>query len=615
MAEAIVSTILELLTSLAIEKASEAWSLVKGVEEEVERLKSNFEALRYELEDAEERQYVEKRVKHWLDRFKEVSYDMEDVLEDWKFAFHKLQTTGDAGVFESASTSTSSPKCWKLKVPRFFLCFSSDNSHVVSRYGIASRIKEINEQVDQIVKDREKFGLVRRELWQPPKRQDTTSFADVSKLHGRDRVKKDIIEALLDEVGTSEEVISCNKIPTIAIVGVGGLGKTALAQMVYNDPRIQTHFQHKIWIAFSGSNKDEKKFEDIGREIAKKCKDKGEEYFDCLAALSFFQNFNRSHRGRIVSCQMHDVIHDFLLFLTKSEFVEKEVKSTEDLRLDFYSKKARHIRLVIAEGIDFPISISGIERLRSLGMVMNRECNITSEALRNLFRVSRRLRLLQFGFEFGFILRRGYVTEEIPDEIGKLFHLRYLGLQKILIKKLPESICQLCNLETLDLRWCYSLETLPDGIGKLINLRYLYTRGCNSLSFYPKGIGRLTSLVGLTDITVRVDRNDTQEFSIGDFENLKLLHGHLYVELVGVGAIDKKEVERAKLHDKEHLKGLHIKNRDVDHTEKRYILQALTPLFNLEVVFGDIREEKEKKIQIALMVQKAALQCIAAADR
>ncbi|KAK6288949.1 hypothetical protein POUND7_000490 [Theobroma cacao] len=94
MAEAIVSAILLELAAIAIENAREEWRLVTGVDKEVERLKSNLEAIQCELEDAEEKQFINKRVQHWLDRFKQVAYDMEDVLDDWKTALDKLQTDG-----------------------------------------------------------------------------------------------------------------------------------------------------------------------------------------------------------------------------------------------------------------------------------------------------------------------------------------------------------------------------------------------------------------------------------------------------------------------------------------------------------------------------------------
>jgi disease resistance protein RPM1 len=42
--------------------------------------------------------------------------------------------------------------------------------------------------------------------------------------------------------------------------------------------------------------------------------------------------------------------------------------------------------------------------------------------------------------------------DELPDELFKLFNLRYLSLRGTLVKELPKSIGRLLNLQTLDIR-------------------------------------------------------------------------------------------------------------------------------------------------------------------
>ncbi|TYI35956.1 hypothetical protein ES332_A03G110200v1 [Gossypium tomentosum] len=96
------------MTAITIDKAIEAWSLVQSAEKEVKRLETNFKAHRLELEDAEEKEYVDKRVKLWLDKFRYVSYDMEDVLDEWETTVQQLQTD---------PSSSASVRNWKDEQP------------------------------------------------------------------------------------------------------------------------------------------------------------------------------------------------------------------------------------------------------------------------------------------------------------------------------------------------------------------------------------------------------------------------------------------------------------------------------------------------------------------
>ncbi|XP_039046059.1 putative disease resistance protein RGA3 [Hibiscus syriacus] len=801
MAEAIVTVILEQLAAITIDKAREAWSLVRGAEDEVKRLESNFKALQLELEDAEEREYQDKRVKHWLDKFRDVSYDMEDVLDDWETAVRQLQRDGG-----------SVPK-WK--VCPFLSCFSS-GSQTVMRYGIATKIKGINEQLDQIVNDKVRFELIKKEHKEHKRPLETTSFADVSELVGRDAVKEDIISVLLCEE-------RCRNIPTITVVGMGGTGKTALAQLVYNDSRIQTHFSKTIWVcasdpfdqsqiarailadldidafvslntptlqnvlrtitdklkavkflfvfddvwtdrdrdweplkaafkygmpgswilvttrnesvarqmessrvvpvellpekmcwlilaqkAFIGRNQVScESLEHIGKEIAKKCgglplaartlggllqnkrgidewqnvlnsviwksgfgkeifsplslsyydlpspirrclsycaifpisytinKDeliqhwmaqgylnsdenvrrelKGKEYFEYLTTRSFFQDFQKDAQGNIISCKMHDLIHEYVQFLSEDRFVTEEVVGNSTL--DLSSRKVRHLRLVIRNCKSSPLCIYGIEKLRSL--VVASDDKTSGDALHDLLSRSKLLRLLEFD---SFHL----LPEEIVRGMDNLIHLRYLSLISCSgLVNLPEAVCELISLLSLNLRDCLNLEKLAVGIGKLINLRCLLIKDCPRLTYYSKGISNLTSLETLSGIKMRIDQSDGDELSIGDLENLDLLGGNLSVELMG-DEIDLNEAKRAKLNKKIHLKRMDVWISSGNIKEEE-VLQALNPPSNFPVVLFDYRKwfnsndacikrlMVKENIRVALYVQTAALQFIDAA--
>ncbi|PNY00065.1 NBS-containing resistance-like protein [Trifolium pratense] len=95
------------------------------------------------------------------------------------------------------------------------------------------------------------------------------------------------------------------------------------------------------------------------------------------------------------------------------------------------------------------------------------------------------------------------LLSSIPDDLGNLFHLRYLNLNSTKVKVLPRSIGKLVNLETLDLRQT-KVHELPREINKLTKLRLLlaYYRKYGLYSIFnfttgvqmQEGIGCLKSL-------------------------------------------------------------------------------------------------------------------------
>jgi predicted AAA+ superfamily ATPase len=81
--------------------------------------------------------------------------------------------------------------------------------------------------------------------WKPSERLPTTSLVDESGIFGRDDDKEEIIKSLLLDIDCG------NQVPIVSIVGLGGMGKTTLAQLVYNDQRIKENFEHRAWVYVS----------------------------------------------------------------------------------------------------------------------------------------------------------------------------------------------------------------------------------------------------------------------------------------------------------------------------------------------------------------------------
>ncbi|XP_034200170.1 putative disease resistance protein RGA4 isoform X2 [Prunus dulcis] len=91
MAEAMVSVLLEQLASITRKQIEEEVSLVVNVDQEVENLIFHLNAVKAVLQDAEERQVHEANVRNWLHNLEDVSYGINDVLDEWNTEILKHQ--------------------------------------------------------------------------------------------------------------------------------------------------------------------------------------------------------------------------------------------------------------------------------------------------------------------------------------------------------------------------------------------------------------------------------------------------------------------------------------------------------------------------------------------
>nr|XP_011466043.1 PREDICTED: putative disease resistance protein RGA4 [Fragaria vesca subsp. vesca] len=722
MSEALVSFLVQQLGSILFQQVEQNVRLVVNVKKEVINLTLNLETIQDVLADAERRQVKEANVRRWLNNLKEVSFEIDDVVDEWRYEILKQQ-------IEKQGENAIIPKkkvCFSI--PMHCLCNSQVNQ-IIFRRDIAVRIKELNEKLALIHEQRKFYNFHRNETEiEQPARLKSFSIVDKSGTFGRDYEMNKLVSQLVSE--NSEE----RKKPlVISIVGLGGIGKTTLAQLAYNDDMVKDCFHTRIWVCvsepfvqiavakaileslkvvvpnsdeletyvqhisnsiegrkfllvlddvwdsdhrkwepflttllcgasgsrilvttriaqvasamgttsgntirlqelseetcqslfyhiafFDGERKESEKFKDIGNKIVKRCKglplaaktlgslmrykntieqwvdvlnskiweiqeveqqvfqplllsyydleplskrcllycatfpkdyeiykDKlielwmsqdylevkegnkerkivGQRCFENLVMRSFFQDFTEDWMGNIFRCKMHDIVHDFVQYLTKDECFSMVVKGGNE-RMELPGDEIRHLSLMFAPEGPFPVSFLNCKSLRTLTCFESKLACIGVELISQL----KSLRSLNLS-------KKSII--EVPKEIGGLIHLRYLDLSdNDKLKELPDSLCDLYNLQTLRLVECSQLVKLPDeeAMRKLTKLKHLYVYGCFRLKL--KGIRGLTGLQELDEFHINgykgADNEGTSKLE--DLKDLHQLEGSLSISHLG----------------------------------------------------------------------------------
>ncbi|KAL0907378.1 hypothetical protein M5K25_021784 [Dendrobium thyrsiflorum] len=217
--------------------------------EDLSRLSRMLRRIQSVLNDAENREINEKAIQLWLSELREVAYYAEDILDQYDYQVLKTQLEG------MTATSKAKPSLKRKQLDDddiygYQVSLPPSNSiKIPISCDMATRITEIIKKFDEIANDREALTLKEEDAPRRPyfndvmKRPPSSSHVHESDIVGRKKEKREIIQLLMSH-SEKENIV-------IPIVGMGGAGKTTLAQLVYNDPVVCQHFFPKVWVCVS----------------------------------------------------------------------------------------------------------------------------------------------------------------------------------------------------------------------------------------------------------------------------------------------------------------------------------------------------------------------------
>ncbi|GLJ19199.1 hypothetical protein SUGI_0344910 [Cryptomeria japonica] len=222
MAGAIAQGVIGKVTEMIVQQAAQEAALVINFSRDFAWLKEEFTIISDCLAYADSRAVQEKPIKTWLQRVRDVAWDAEDIVE------------------ECAIRSLYTRSCVCNPDELFF------------RYKMGKRIQEVKERIRSITEAGNQLKLFSDLVPSPSEQPSSASAAGGRGWKGNSLPPRDshpvAIESKIQHLTT---LMDESTVPIIAVVGMGGAGKTFLLQNMFH--RIRQRYEHSIWLSISQS--------------------------------------------------------------------------------------------------------------------------------------------------------------------------------------------------------------------------------------------------------------------------------------------------------------------------------------------------------------------------
>ncbi|XP_047969936.1 putative disease resistance protein RGA3 [Salvia hispanica] len=527
---------IEVLLQNLIDVLKEDYFLLQGLDDDVQQLQTTLGIIQAYLNDAANKS-ITPDVKIWLRELEDVAFKTDNVLDE--LSYHLLHK-----------------KVKKMKTPtakdKMLSCFSAC-SDMSRRLTMARTIKHINTTFESMNTKATGLGLQSKILSAPVAAH--TSIETNSVMHDPIFVGRD------DEV--SEVADKLTRIPQdqtisiVALVGMGGMGKTTLTRRVFNHERLKK-FGSNIWVHVSQTFDPIGLYNKIHSILASTTGDRVERVEHEETILNKLREVLRSKTYLLV---LDDVWNEDILKWEGFINNMKGVSSTKGNGIIITTRREN------VASIADPFHIHRVNRLS------DQQCWSIIKARSFDGNVEVPLGFQMIGKE---IAKRCQGLPLAANVVGGVLR-RCKSEQEWCAIKDPEWIGELHHLQTLraDL---WRLEKLPSTLKYLINLRHLYLGWETKL---PAEIGKLASLQTLEHFKVGEEKG----YQIEELGSLKNLKGSLWIQNLE-RVRDKEEAMKAYLLQKSNLSNLRLEWNEDSGTDGNYesVLEGLQPHANLKVL-------------------------------